>query len=216
MLPHETFHSGSHCSGRSRTCRRCWAWRPALRWRILPSGVPADTRGHIYTLIHCWLETMSSASQEVLFVEDSHLSVVELHRVISGQGNNQAFLMELQQRVLGIFQEQAVVTERWHGNGDLSQEVQILEHRTLEQEQGRQDHLSNKSTDIFNTWQQVMLLSKTPLCYRNKEPTFLRLSPCEMLSAVMKEASRWVMAPASPQWGLNKNVFMPLCLENRW
>lgn len=76
---------------------------------------------------------------------------MELHGVISGQGNNQAFLMELQQRVLGIFQEQAVVTERWHGNGDLSQEVQILEHRTLEQEPGRQDYLSNRWTNICNT-----------------------------------------------------------------
>lgn len=58
---------------------------------------------------------------------------MELHGVISGQGNHQAFLLELQQRVFGIFQEQAVVTEGRHGNGDLSQEVQILEHRTLEQ-----------------------------------------------------------------------------------
>lgn len=57
--------------------------------------------------------------------------------------------------------------------------------------------------------------SKTPRCFRKRGLTFLRLRPWEMLSAVMKQASRWVMAPASPQWGLNKKVFMPLCLENR-
>lgn len=34
-----------------------------------------------------------------------------------------------------------------------------------------------------------------------------------MLSAVMKQASRWVIAPASPQCGLNRNVFIPLSLE---
>lgn len=29
----------------------------------------------------------------------------------------------------------------------------------------------------------------------------------------MKQASRWVTAPASPQWGLNWNVFIPLSLK---
>lgn len=36
-----------------------------------------------------------------------------------------------------------------------------------------------------------------------------------MLSAVMKEASRWVTAPASPQWGLNWKVFIPLALGSK-
>lgn len=61
----------------------------------------------------------------------SDLGVVELHGVIGGQGNHQAFLVELQQGVLGVFQEQTVVAERGHGDGDLGQEVQILQHRTL-------------------------------------------------------------------------------------
>lgn len=64
------------------------------------------------------------------------LGVVELHGVISGQGNHQAFLLEFQQGILGIFQEQAVVAERGHGDGDLGQEVQVLEHRTLVEEDG--------------------------------------------------------------------------------
>lgn len=42
--------------------------------------------------------------------------------------------------------------------------------------------------------------------------TFLRLSPWEMLSAVRKADTRWVMEPASPQWGRNWKVFSPLSL----
>lgn len=43
--------------------------------------------------------------------------------------------------------------------------------------------------------------------------TFLRLSPWEMLSAVRKAETRWVMEPASPQWGRNMNVFISLSLQ---
>lgn len=62
----------------------------------------------------------------------SNLGVVELHGVVSGEGDDQAFLVELQQWILGVLQEQAVVAERGHGDGDLGQEVQILQHRTLQ------------------------------------------------------------------------------------
>lgn len=61
----------------------------------------------------------------------SNLGVVELHGVVCGQRNHQAFFVELQQGVFGVFQEQAVVAERGHGNGDLGHEVQVLQHRTL-------------------------------------------------------------------------------------
>lgn len=61
----------------------------------------------------------------------SDLGVVELHGVVGGQRNHQAFLVELQQGVLGIFQEQAIVAERGHGNGNLGNEVQVLQHGTL-------------------------------------------------------------------------------------
>lgn len=57
---------------------------------------------------------------------------MELHGVVSGQRNDEAFLVELQQGILGVLQEQAVVAERGHGDGDLGQEVQILQHRTLQ------------------------------------------------------------------------------------
>lgn len=56
---------------------------------------------------------------------------MELHGVVGGQRDHQAFLVELQQGVLGVFQEQAVVAERGHGDGDLGHEIQVLQHRTL-------------------------------------------------------------------------------------
>lgn len=59
------------------------------------------------------------------------LGVVELHGVVSGQRHHQAFLVELQQGVLGILQEQAVVAQGRHGNRDLGQEVQVLQHGAL-------------------------------------------------------------------------------------
>ncbi|KAG7226860.1 hypothetical protein INR49_022155 [Caranx melampygus] len=59
------------------------------------------------------------------------LGVVELHGVVSGQRHHQAFLVELEQGVLGVLQEQAVVAQRGHGDGDLGQEVQVLQHRAL-------------------------------------------------------------------------------------
>lgn len=40
----------------------------------------------------------------------------------------------------------------------------------------------------------------------------MRLSPWEMLSAVRKAVTRWVIEPASPQWGRNWNVFSPRSL----
>lgn len=62
----------------------------------------------------------------------SNLGVVELHGVVSGQRDHEAFLVELQQGILGVLQEQAVVAERGHGDGDLGKEVQILQHGTLQ------------------------------------------------------------------------------------
>lgn len=56
---------------------------------------------------------------------------MELHGVVGGQRNHQALLVELQQGVLGVLQEQAVVAQRGHGDGDLGQEIQILQHRAL-------------------------------------------------------------------------------------
>jgi len=63
--------------------------------------------------------------------EASHLGVVELHGVVSGQGHHQSLLVELQQRVLVVLQEQTVVTERRHSNGNLGQVIQVLQDRAL-------------------------------------------------------------------------------------
>lgn len=57
---------------------------------------------------------------------NAHLCVVELHGVIGGQGDHQTFLVELQQWILVVFQEEAVVTEWGHGDGNLGQKVQVL------------------------------------------------------------------------------------------
>lgn len=63
------------------------------------------------------------------------LGVVELHGVVGGQRHHQAFLVKLEQRVLGVLQEQAVVAQRGHGDGELGQEVQVLQHRALKVEE---------------------------------------------------------------------------------
>lgn len=62
----------------------------------------------------------------------SHLRVVELHRVISGKRHMQPLVQEFPERVFGIFEEQAVVAKRRHGNGNLSKVVEILQHGTLQ------------------------------------------------------------------------------------
>lgn len=59
---------------------------------------------------------------------------MELHGVVGRQGHTQALLEELLERVLGVLQEQAVVAQRRHGDGDLGQVVQVLQHRTLRRE----------------------------------------------------------------------------------
>lgn len=61
----------------------------------------------------------------------SDLCVVELHGVVGGQRHTQAFLQKLPERVLGVLQEQAVVAQRGHGDRDLRQVVEILQHWTL-------------------------------------------------------------------------------------
>lgn len=43
---------------------------------------------------------------------NSYLCVVELHRVVGGERHTQALVQKLPQRILGVLQEQTVVTER--------------------------------------------------------------------------------------------------------
>lgn len=56
---------------------------------------------------------------------------MELHGVIGGQRYHQAFLVELKQRVLGILKEQAIVAQWGHGDRDLGQDIQVLQHGAL-------------------------------------------------------------------------------------
>lgn len=46
-----------------------------------------------------------------------------------------SLVQEFPKRVLGIFQKQAVVAERRHGNGDLRKVVEILQYRALQKNQ---------------------------------------------------------------------------------
>lgn len=64
-----------------------------------------------------------------------HLGVVELHGVIGRERDVQSLVQEFPKWVLGIFQKQAVVAERRHGNRDLSKVVEILQNRTLQKNQ---------------------------------------------------------------------------------
>lgn len=61
----------------------------------------------------------------------AYLGVVELHGVVGGQRDHQALLMKLQQGILVVLQEQTVVAQRRHGNGHLSQVIQVLQDWTL-------------------------------------------------------------------------------------
>ena len=85
-------------------------------------------------IIHSTVCPIVYISIKGLLSTRSDLGVVELHGVVCGQRHNQAFLVELQQRVLGVLQEQAVVAERGHGDWDLGQEVQVLQHGALVEE----------------------------------------------------------------------------------
>jgi hypothetical protein len=57
---------------------------------------------------------------------------MELHGVIGRERNVQSLVQEFPQRVLRIFQKQAVVAKRRHGNGNLSKVVEILQYWTLQ------------------------------------------------------------------------------------
>lgn len=64
-----------------------------------------------------------------------HLGVVELHGVVGRERDVQPLVQEFPKWVLGIFQKQTVVTERGHGNRDLSKVVEVLQDRTLQKNQ---------------------------------------------------------------------------------
>lgn len=57
---------------------------------------------------------------------------MKLHGVICRKGHHKALLVEVKQRILCVLQEEAVVAEGGHSDGNLGKEVQILQHWALE------------------------------------------------------------------------------------
>lgn len=60
-----------------------------------------------------------------------YFGVMELHGIVCGQRHAQSFVQEFSERVLGVFQEQAVVAEWRHGDWNLSQVIQVLQNWAL-------------------------------------------------------------------------------------
>ena len=58
----------------------------------------------------------------------THLGEVELQRVISGEGDVEAAVEVLLQRVAVVVEEKGVVAKGGHCYADLSQVVQVLQH----------------------------------------------------------------------------------------
>lgn len=61
-----------------------------------------------------------------------YLGIMELHGVICRKGHHEAPLVVVRQWVLCVLQEEAVVAEWGHSNGNLGKEVQVLQHRGLQ------------------------------------------------------------------------------------
>jgi len=56
---------------------------------------------------------------------------VELERIVGGQRDEQTSSEELGQRIAVIVEKQRVVAQRRHGDADLRQVIQVLQHRRL-------------------------------------------------------------------------------------
>jgi len=70
-----------------------------------------------------------------------YLGEVELQWIVSRQRDKQASRQVLGQRVTMIVEEQRVVAERRHGDADLCQVVEVLQHRRLTHTQSSLDPL---------------------------------------------------------------------------
>lgn len=74
----------------------------------------------------------------------SHLGEVELQGVIRGKGNDESPGQVLRQGIAVIVEEQGVVGERGHGDADLGEIVEILEHGHLAQQETVGDVLGHE------------------------------------------------------------------------
>lgn len=97
------------------------------------------------------------------------LGVVELHGIVGGQRHTQAFVQKLSQWVLRVLEEEAVVAQRGHGDRDLGQVVQVLQHRTLRKTRTRIRDYRHRST--------LVRLSDDPeqLAWKEKSVDFSRI-----------------------------------------
>lgn len=105
-----------------------WAQFPHLSCNaVLLHQRLLDTKGTYVSHI-CFI---SCAVRVGLKWSDTDFGEVELKGVVSGQRDHEASGQILWQRVAVVTEEQTVVTQRRHGNADLSQVVQVLKHRGL-------------------------------------------------------------------------------------
>ena len=89
---------------------------------------------------------------------------VELQRVISGQGHDEASGVELRQRVLVVVQEEGIVAERRHCNANLREIVQILQHWTLQQTEFVTISKHQLSSGHVEQKLSILKVEKTKLC----------------------------------------------------
>lgn len=78
---------------------------------------------------------------------------MELQWVVGGQRYDQTSAVEFRQRIAVIVQEERVVRQRRHGDTDLRQIVEVLQHRRLTQQQAVSDVLAQQvATDQVIDW----------------------------------------------------------------
>lgn len=66
----------------------------------------------------------------------SDLGKVKLQRIVCGERDHESSRQVLWQRVAVVAEEQAIIAKRRHGDANLSQIIQVLQHRSLEEKQG--------------------------------------------------------------------------------
>ena len=144
VLPCVKIHSSGHCFLPARTCHMNWVSTPEQQCCTPPSEAP----GHKHTTTHTLgydcsfnlitsgvLSAMRTFNTNLVYIPTSFfhtdLGEVELKGIISGQRDHETSGQVLRQRVAMVTEEQAVVTQWWHGNANLSQVVKILQHGGL-------------------------------------------------------------------------------------
>jgi len=98
---------------------------------------PIFTRDHPYFLpdsLSHWTVPCYVYAACILVFEVNwwrNLGEVELERIVGGQRDEQTSSEELGQRIAVIVEKQRVVAQRRHGDADLRQVIQVLQHRRL-------------------------------------------------------------------------------------